>query len=105
MKNNIFTDLPDTLDEEKFERILDEKNILIERIISLGQTTPKGKWLSQKRSEWVVLLQGRAKLVFEKDRKEVIMKKGDWILIKSKQRHRVEWTCKNRKCVWLAVHF
>ena len=52
--NNIF-DLPSSLpDKELFESLVTNDNILIERIISTGQTTPPGEWYDQDKDEWVI---------------------------------------------------
>lgn len=59
---NIF-DLPLKLPtEEWFEPLVSSEQVLIERIISTGQTTPVGEWYNQERDEWVILLQGNATL-------------------------------------------
>jgi cupin 2 domain-containing protein len=65
---NIF-ELPKNLpNREVFESLLESDNYLIERIISRGQTTPIGEWYDQSRDEWVILLQGEAKLAYENGR-------------------------------------
>ena len=100
---NLFK-LPKSLPEDELcETLVDDGPVLIERIISTGQSTEAGTWLDQKRGEWVVLLQGKAELAFEDGRK-VVMGAGDYILIQSHQRHRVEYTSTNPPCIWLAVH-
>jgi cupin 2 domain-containing protein len=101
--SNLF-DLPNTLpSEEIFEPLLKNSRVLIERIISTGQTTPVGEWYDQPRDEWVVLLQGEAKLGFE-DGSTIDLHSGDYLLIPAHQKHRVEYTSTNPPCVWLAVH-
>ncbi len=62
---NLFADLPSSAPAEIFERLDGNAGILIERIISTGQKTPDDEWLEQDRTEWVVLLRGRASLRFE----------------------------------------
>jgi len=99
---NIFSKLPNAKKGEVFQTILRNKNISIERITSQGQSTPKGKWLSGKTDEWVILLEGKSKLMF-KD-KSITLKKGDYVFIPANTNHRVEWTDKRQKSVWLAVH-
>lgn len=62
--NNIFT-LPDMLpDVEMIEALIPDRGILIERIISNGQSSPPGFWYEQERDEWVVLLQGESELLW-----------------------------------------
>ncbi|MCU0534720.1 MAG: cupin domain-containing protein [Hydrococcus sp. Prado102] len=100
---NLF-DLPLVLpNNEVFESLLSSKNILIERIISRGQTTPTGQWYDQDKDEWVILLQGEAELSYE-DGSKIMLKKGDYLLIGARQKHRVEYTSANPPCIWLAIH-
>lgn len=91
-----------SLSDEVFETLV-SGDILIERIISTGQTTPEGEWYDQEKDEWVILMQGEAKLLFEEG-SEVKMVKGDYLLIKAHQKHRVIHTSVDPPCIWLAVH-
>lgn len=100
---NIFK-LPQALPAaEYFEPLLSNPHILIERIISTGQTTPPDQWYDQERDEWVVLLQGEATLGYG-DGSTKVLTAGDWVLIPAHQKHRVEYTSVNPPCIWLAVH-
>lgn len=100
---NLFK-IPDILPgEEIFEALIPDRGILIERIISAGKASPEGFWYRQDRDEWVVLLQGRAKLAWENG-KRMELKAGDWVFIPAHERHRVEWTSQEPACIWLAVH-
>ena len=100
---NIF-DLPSSLpDEELFEPLVSANNILIERIISTGQTTPPGEWYDQDKDEWVILLQGEALLSYA-DGSEIKLTAGDYLFIPAHQKHRVEYTSSEPPCIWLAVH-
>lgn len=101
---NIF-ELPSSLpSEELFEALVSTEELLIERIISTGQSTSEGEWYDQARDEWVILLQGTARLIYE-DGTSISLKKGDYLLIKAHQRHRVDYTSSQPPCVWLAVHY
>ncbi|NEO21553.1 MAG: cupin, partial [Moorea sp. SIO4A5] len=44
---NIFNLPPELPTEELFEPLISTDNLLIERIISTGQTTPTGEWYDQ----------------------------------------------------------
>ncbi|MCA6502594.1 MAG: cupin domain-containing protein [Pseudanabaena sp.] len=88
---------------EQFEAIEAGQNILIERIISTGQTTPVGQWYDQDADEWVVLLQGDAEIYFEEG-PLVRLRAGDYLMISAHQKHRVEYTSIEPPCIWLAVH-
>ncbi len=76
----------------------------VERIVSMGQTTPAGQWYDQDGDEWVTLLQGEARLLWE-DGGESALSPGDWLLIPAHVRHRVVYTSAEPPCVWVAVHF
>lgn len=89
--------------EEIFEALIPDKGVLIERIISTGQVSPPGFWYEQERDEWVVLLQGEARLAWDNGR-TLEMTSGDWIFIPARERHRVEYTSQEPPCIWLAVH-
>ncbi|MGI5911467.1 MAG: cupin domain-containing protein [Syntrophomonadaceae bacterium] len=101
--NNILK-LPNEIpDREVSEALIPDRGILIERIISTGQSSPPGFWYEQERDEWVVLLQGEAELLWENGRK-LTLGPGDWVFISAGERHRVQWTSASPPCIWLAVH-
>jgi cupin 2 domain-containing protein len=99
---NMFSKLPDATQKEIVQVLLEQKNITIERIMTRGQTT---NWSCQKRAEWVLLLKGEAKILFQKDNRLVELREGDILEIKPNQIHRVEWTDEGEDCVWLAIHY
>ncbi len=104
MKGNIFKvdhELPSKY--EIFDELISTRDTLIERIVSTGQSTPEGKWLEQDRDEWVVLLKGEAGLSFE-DGEKILLNEGDYVLIPSGKRHRVDKTSESPYCLWLAFH-
>lgn len=76
----------------------------LERIVSAGHSTPEGEWYDQDRDEWVILLTGSAGLSFEGEDGIRAMKPGDYVLIPAHTRHRVEWTDRHEKTVWLVLH-
>jgi cupin 2 domain-containing protein len=75
----------------------------VERIISRGQVSPPGFWYDQPQDEWVVLLQGAARLRFD-DETTAQLGAGDAILIPAHRRHRIERTSSAPPCIWIAVH-
>lgn len=89
--------------EERFERLAGGADVLVERIVSTGQSTPPGEWLEQSRDEWVALLQGHAELSFA-DGSRTSLSAGEHVLIPAGTRHRVERTSAEPVCIWLAVH-
>lgn len=105
MKKNIFTTPNLPLTEELFEPILNTSGLLIERIVSMGQITPPNEWYNQANDEWVMLLQGTARLVFDHNQGETInLVAGDYLLIPQNRKHRVVYTSVEPPCVWLAIH-
>ncbi len=90
-------------EQEMFETILSNDDIVIERILSSGQKTAEGQWLQQDKDEWVILLQGSSELSFGKGQR-LTLNQGDYIFIPSNLKHRVERTSSEPMCIWLAVH-
>ncbi|WP_338109447.1 cupin domain-containing protein [Pseudomaricurvus alkylphenolicus] len=104
MVDNLFKNLPDTLDEEVFEDLLTGNNVRVERILSHGQTTPRGEWYDQEQHEWVILLKGGARIGYDNGR-EISLEAGDHVNIPAHCRHRVTWTDPQQVTVWLAVFY
>jgi cupin 2 domain-containing protein len=104
VNSNIFKNIPDQLPKELMECIFKRNNIQIERIISHGHFTPAGQWYDQDWDEWIILLQGQATIVYEKDNQSFDLRVGDYLLIPSHTKHRVEWTLPDLNTIWLAVH-
>jgi cupin 2 domain-containing protein len=102
---NIYARIPESLKQELLEILLETKGFRLERIVSEGHTTSPGTWYDQETHEWVILLEGSAGIVFEGEPDVHAMKPGDYLFIPAHKKHRVEWTDKNRKTVWLAFHF
>ncbi len=90
---------------EYFQTLFQNENIKIERIISEGQASPKGFWYDQEDYEWVILLDGKARIKFSEPERIIELRPGDFILIKPHEKHRVEWTDPSKKNIWLAIFF
>ena len=90
---------------EIYRTLLKTDHFKLERIVSAGQSTPPGVWFDDETNEWVILLRGSAGLLLEGERKEAVMGPGDYIHIPAHKRHRVEWTDKKQKTIWLALHY
>jgi cupin 2 domain-containing protein len=101
---NIFKNIPEQLPEELMECIFKRDNIHLERIISKGHVTPAGQWYDQDWDEWVMLIQGQAIILYEKDHQTFHLSAGDYLLIPAHTRHRVEWTLPDLHTIWLAAH-
>ena len=102
---NLFDDLPAGTASEQFVELLSRPGLRIERIVSRGQASPPQFWYDQPEGEWLVVLQGEARLVFEGEAAPCSLKPGDVIDIAPHRRHRVEWTHPEVPTIWLAVHY
>ena len=123
-KINIFNLKDLSVNEEIIKILFKNENVKIEKIISTGQTTD---WQESNKNEFVILVQGNAEIEYYDNRicedkkfktNENIMKnlkntndmklqlgKGDIILIKKGERHRVSYTSKNPCCIWICIFF
>ena len=90
-------------DSELFETLFSAEDCKAERIVSAGHITPEGQWYDQPLDEWVILLQGNAKLEFAGG-ETMILKAGDYVFLPAHRRHRVAFTSTDPPCIWLAVH-
>jgi cupin 2 domain-containing protein len=102
---NLLTNIPTSLAEELIEVLVENKAVRIERIVSTGHNSPENVWYDQEEHEWVVVLKGQARLLFEDDIESVDLKPGDHINIPAHRKHRVEWTSLNEPTIWLAVFY
>jgi cupin 2 domain-containing protein len=102
---NLFSAIPASLLEERFDTLLETSHVKVERIVSEGHATPTGEWWQQDRDEWVLLLSGSAGIRLEGESGTRSLRPGDYILIPARLRHRVEWTASHVKTVWLALHY
>ncbi len=102
---NIYSNVPKHLSEESFETILRTGSFRIERIVSRAHSTTPGEWLDQETNEWVLLLTGSARILFQNETETIAMKPGDYLHIPAHKLHRVEWTEPESKTIWLALHY
>lgn len=72
----------------------------VERILSMGHTTPEGFWYDQEEDEWVALLEGSARVLFANGT-EVSLTRGETLFIPRRARHRVTYS--SSPCIWLAI--
>lgn len=102
--NNILNNIPKIVPDEIFETLFSKDTVNVERIISQGQCSAENDWYDQVQDEWVILLEGHAKLQFQNDLTVVDLKSGDYLLIPAHTKHRVHWTDPDIKTIWLAIH-
>jgi cupin 2 domain-containing protein len=103
--HNLFAHFDPFSQEEQHSLLLARPGLQIARIVSTGQASPPGFWYDQSQHEWVVLLAGEAKLVFEDEAAPRDLVPGDFVEIPAHCRHRVEWTDPEVPTVWLAVFY
>jgi cupin 2 domain-containing protein len=96
--SNIFDFTLPPLNQESFITQLVDKNVEIKTIISNTLSTPQT--FMQECNEWVVVLQGCAKI--EIDGIIHKLKKGDSLFIEAKKKHTLLKT--KKVVVWLAVY-
>lgn len=105
MTGNLFSNLPALpAQDEQFLELFKRPGLRIERIVSTGQASPDGFWYDQPEEEWVLLLQGEARILFEDTPDILALLPGDFLEIAPHRRHRVEWTHPTQATVWLAIH-
>jgi cupin 2 domain-containing protein len=107
---NLFAALPRSTAEgaaipEQFDELLRTPSLRIERIVSTGQCSPPDFWYDQPEGEWVLVLQGEARLRFAEEAEPRLLKAGDCLNIPAHCRHRVDWTAPDQATVWLAVFY
>jgi len=78
--------------------------VRIERIVSTGQASEPGFWYDQPQGEWVLLVQGYARLRFEDQLQSQVLWPGDYVYIAAHRRHCVEFTQARPPTIWLAIH-
>ena len=100
---NLFEDLPTSIPKELIEVIAANHNVRIERIVSHGHASPEEFWYDQDEHEWVIVVQGAARLRFEDS--VVELKPGDFVNIPAHRKHRVEWSTPDELTIWLAVFY
>lgn len=94
--------IPTALPDELITTLCASPGARIERIVSRGHRSPAGFWYDQAQDEFVLLVQGAARLEVE-GRGELSLQAGDWLDLPAHTRHRVSWTDPARDTIWLAV--
>jgi cupin 2 domain-containing protein len=102
---NLLADIPANLPQELVQTLLRTPAVQVVRVVSQGHRSPEGFWYDQDENEFVVVLSGAARLIFEGQTDPVEMIAGSWINIPAHQRHRVEWTDPNQATVWLGIFY
>lgn len=103
MNGGNLLDIPEPGAAEFFETLSEGRTTRIERIVSRGHASPPGFWYDQAQAEWVMVVRGKAALLFQDEPEPRILEPGDWVDIPAHVRHRVQWTDPDQETVWLAV--
>ena len=101
---NILKNIPVNLTDEHFSALVKADNIRVERIVSLGHSSPKTGWYDQDENEWVIVLEGSGTLQYT-DASELILNKGDYVNIPSHTKHKVSRTDPDQVTIWLAIFY
>lgn len=101
--SNLLNPLPAALPDEMVDVLLRQASLRIERIVSRGQYSAPDFWYDQEQAEWVLLIQGAARLEFTQHM--VSLQAGDYLHIAAHEKHRVDWTDPEQDTVWLAVFY
>jgi cupin 2 domain-containing protein len=95
---NLFAATDPPREGERFETLVQCRNLLIERIVSSAEVTPTE--YVQPQDEWVALLRGQATLEVAGERFELTP--GDHLFLPAGAPHTVLRT--SGDALWLAVH-
>nr|HQU73613.1 cupin domain-containing protein [Calditrichia bacterium] len=66
--------------------------------------SPERGWYDQDEHEWVTVLQGRGRLLFE-DGEIAELGAGDCLNIPAHRKHKVTWTDPDQITIWLAIFY
>ncbi|MES9956377.1 MAG: cupin domain-containing protein [Sedimenticola sp.] len=97
---NLLSGIPRISEGEAFEELLACHNVSIERIVSAPGTL--SEVFEQTQDEWVLVLQGSARLQVNDRIHE--LSQGDSLFIPARTPHQVLETSVSPLCTWLAVH-
>lgn len=95
---NLFADAAPPAEGERFETLLQHRNLVVERILSSAAITPSE--YVQTQDEWVLLAHGEAEMLV--DGKSVVLAAGDYLFLPAGTPHRVMRV--SQGAIWLALH-
>lgn len=98
LTGNLFKAAAPSPDGERFETLLEHRNLVVERIVSPASTA-RAEYL-QPQDEWVLLLKGEATMTVAGE--PVELTGGDYVFLPGRVPHTVERVSEG--AVWLAVH-
>ncbi len=89
--------------EEVTTVLLQTPQLRLERIHSCSASSPQGFWYQQTEHEWVLLLQGSARLQFADEAEPRALACGEALLISAGRRHRLLASDPAPGTIWLAL--
>lgn len=101
MLNLYDADYDKITDEELIDIVYEDNKVRIERIISMGHTTPENFEYDQSEDEFVSVLDGEAEILLTETNETIALKKGDSYMLLAGVKHRVTKT--SSPCIWLCV--
>lgn len=96
--HNLLDDAAAPTQGERFDTLLQHRNLHIERIVSSRNIHPTE--YVQEQDEWVLLVQGTATLLI--DGRMTALKAGDHVFLPARTPHTV--TEVSQGALWLAIH-
>ena len=100
---NIFQAIPEELNQELVDRLIEQDSFRVERIVSRGQASPTEFWYDQDEHEWVVVLSGQALIQLDGKNEPIHLLPGDTLHLPARTKHRVESTDPLQPTIWLAI--
>ena len=104
ISGNVLGNVPEDIPDEIVQTLAESEHVRIERIVSHGHRSVDDFWYDQDQHEWVLLLEGHARLVFDNGTMKELHA-GDFVNIPAHVRHRVDHTDPDRPTLWLAVFY
>lgn len=95
---NLFADAEAPTEGERFDALLTQRNLVIERIVSSAAAIPSE--YVQTQDEWVALIRGEASL--EVDGETLELRGGDYVFLPAGTPHTVRRVSDG--ALWLAIH-
>lgn len=89
--------------EERVRVLINGPQLRLEQIHSCQAASPPDSWYDQKEHEWVLILQGSARLRFDDEAEDRELNQGDGLQIDAHRRHRVVATDPAPGTIWLAL--
>ena len=98
---NLFEYKQGDFSSELIDIVYEDDAIRVERIVSMGHTTPEDFVYDQDENELVSVLEGEAELLLYDIGERIFLRKGDSFMLLSGVRHKVIYT--SEPCIWMCI--